>query len=386
MNLDDILTRSAHEVASQARVPVMPDPMKLRDRALHARRRRRAAAVAAVAAAVAAALTVPSLTSRSAEPATPPVPAQAPAWADSEGVLHIGTDLEIETGVEVRAFTTTRDGVAWTSAKEDGAWWRPFDGEPVQVTSDHVDVLSGDPDSDVLVWVNSSDEGEPAWMAGTDVVAYDVGARTEIARTYFPVRGRQFASRTIRESAQLLVVLDSRTMLRIGNKSVWWSYLESRPFGADLDLGTLDTTESWMAVTYGDEGFDFERRRTGATQLTRVAFSNGFSRFVHSRGPRVYDAAATFSPDGRYFLGATSDDGGPVPVLFDVTSGRRLPLGLPESAHAAAFGAWGWGLGHTLMIDLTNEAADANDSGWWTCEASTGECERFVEDVAKLPQ
>ena len=160
VNLDDLLTRSARDIASDLAVPPAPDPQALGAHAVSLRRRRRmgGAAVATVAALVGVAILVPAMSARlsSEEPVDEPPPdrlGNVPAWADAEGKLHIGDDV-IEVGTEGVRFALTARGVVWTGTETPPhLFWQSLDGEPVELTSEATQLFTTDPLGDLVVWV-----------------------------------------------------------------------------------------------------------------------------------------------------------------------------------------------------------------------------------------
>ena len=106
MNLEELLIRSAHDLAAEVSPPE-PDPLALGSQAVARRRRRRAITTGAAAAAlVIAAVVVPEIAAQRSspgplEPPRPlPVP-DAPAWV-SDGQVHLGDKvLQVTSGSAV---------------------------------------------------------------------------------------------------------------------------------------------------------------------------------------------------------------------------------------------------------------------------------------------
>ncbi len=181
MNLDDLLTRSARDIASDLPLPQAPDPQALGARAVSVRRRRRmgVTAMATAAALVGVAVLVPAMSARrSAEPVDEPPPERlenVPAWADAEGNLHIGDDV-IETGTEGHPFALTARGVAWMETETPHLYWQSLDGERVELTSEGTQLFTSDPLGDLVVWVTHDYQ----------MVTYDVAEKRVVDSRHVP--------------------------------------------------------------------------------------------------------------------------------------------------------------------------------------------------------
>lgn len=373
MNVDELLAMSAHRVASDVPLPPAPDPTTLGARALSHRRRRRGglAAAAAVAAVVAAVVLVPALGDRrsDAEPVEPPTPPRlgnVPAWVDREGDIHVGQhELDLPDDSLPR-FSLTERGVVWLGSSADAALsWQGTGGEPVELTTDPPLFFTADPLGDLVVWVTSEHQ----------MVTYDVTEQRVIdQRSVLGMLTRDEVN-PIGTFLPVLYVDDQRVVFE-GSDDVWTLDLTAGttrrlPDVSASDLLDYDPAVSVVAVT------DLRDRGAGGPggprSLAQLEFRTATGS-VRAETGRLFQEGR-LSPDGRWFVTSTGYEAGLRTVVLDTSTGKPVPLDLPEEFRGPYPDPWGWSGTDVLMVGVLDrtDAEDSEDP--WTCRPALKSCD-----------
>ena len=391
MNLDDLLTRSARDVASDLTVPPAPDPPSLGARAVFLRRRRRmgVTAMAVAAALVGVAVLVPAMSARRAgnEPADEPPPdrlGNVPAWPDAEGNLHIGDDV-IEMGAQGVRFALTARGVVWAETgwgeTEWGMpqpaagtetlahlYWQSLDGERVELTSETTRSFATDPLGDLVVWVTQDDQ----------LVIYDV--REERVVDSRPVSGL--------ESIAPVIFVDDDEIVYEADGDVWALDIQTgeaqqMPGVSADDLLDHGPNGSVVAVSTLRDGPS--KGWSNGRSLAQLEF-RGPSGTVRAEPDRLF-REGRLSPDGHWFVTSTGYEAGLRTVVLDTTTGRQVPLDLPDRSRGARPDPWGWSGADVLMLGLAEKAFE-NDwarESVWACPLADRTCELLPDALSVYP-
>ena len=84
------------------------------------------------------------------------------------------------------------------------------------------------------------------------------------------------------------------------------------------------------------------------------------------------DSATRFSPDARY-VSVEGDE----PLVYDVATGRRVPIDVDGREFAAGY-EW---LGPDALALVASRSAEHGPFELLTCKASTGACTQVVADL-----
>ncbi len=375
VNVDELLTQSAHRVAAEVLPPSAPSDGELRARA-RARRRRRlgAAAVVTAATVIAAAALVPALRGQPDEEKvddTRPRLGSVPAWMDSVGDIHVGDNvldlpafpLNPSWGVQYPepSFALTATGVVWPARAWNGPlYWQPLDGEPITLTEETPLSYTADPLGDHVAWITN----------GRDIVTYDVGERRTVDTS--PIQGPLADNK----SGHILYVSDDRVVYEAG-EAVWIVDLTTRSTSRMPDVTSSDLLDYGNGVFVVATSHPPNRGAAGARSLTDVEFRTDAGPVQAESGPLL--RGGRLSPDGRWFVTSTGYEPGPRPVVLDTRTGEQVPIDLPERMIGAYAAPWGWAGADVLLISLK-----LPDSGYgllWTCRPAIGACERLLSDA-----
>ncbi len=375
VNVDELLTQSAHRVAAEVLPPSAPSARELCARARTRRRRRiGTAAVATAAAVIAAAALAPALRGQPDEEKvddTRPRLGSVPAWMDSVGDIHVGDDvldlpafpLNPSWGVTYPepSFALTARGVVWPARAWNGPlYWQPLDGEPVPLTEETPLSYTADPLGDHVVWITN----------GGDIVTYDVGERrtTDTSTIQGPLDDKT--------SGPILFVSDDRVVYEAGG-AVWVLDLTAKSTSRMPDVTSSDLLDYGNGVSVVATSQPPNRGAPGAHNLTDVEFRTDAGPAQAETGPLL--RGGRLSPDGKWFVTSTGYELGPRPVVLDTRTGEQVPIDLPERMIGAYAAPWGWAGADVLLISLK-----LPDSGYgllWTCQPAIGACERLLSDA-----
>lgn len=374
MNVEELLALTAHRVASDVTPPPAPDPARLGAHAVSLRRRRRmgAAAAATVATVVAAAIVVSALGDRpsDAEPVEPPTSPRlgnVPAWVDLEGDIHVGEhELDLPepparseplTGEGMPKFSVTERGVVWRDASEDAPlYWQAPNGEPVELTAHAPLFFTADPLGDLVVWVTMEHE----------MVTYDVAQHRVIDSRSVPA-GDDWNS--IGTTLPVLFVGDDRVVYETGEE-VWTLDLAEGtttriPGMSASDLLDYGPAVSVVAVTELRDGVG------GSRSLAQLAFRTATGTVQADPG-RLFQEGR-LSPDGRWFVTSTGYEAGLRTVVLDTSTGKQVPLDLPDRYRGPYPDPWGWAGADVLNVGLLRRNGDVEDR--WMCRPALGTCD-----------
>jgi hypothetical protein len=350
------------------------------------------AAMAMAAALVGAAVLVPAMSARRSaeEPAGEPPPdrlGNVPAWEDAEGNLHIGHDvLELDTGagrgpnpfVGGVRFALTAGGVVWAEIeKRPHLYWQSLDGERVELTSQAWQLFATDPLGDLVVWVTKDDQ----------MVTYDLGEERVVDSR--PVSGLE---QTVGsgldqpgyglESPVLFVDDDEIVYEAAGD--LWTLDIQAGRVTQMLGVSAEDLLDqgpsgSVVAASRQRDG------RSGARSLAQLEF-RGPSGTVLAERDRLF-REGRLSPDGRWFVTSTGYEAELRTVVLDTTTGKQVPLDLPDAMRGAYANPWGWSGADVLMLGLYEKKT--SDGGFlesvWACRLADGTCEMLPDALPIYP-
>ena len=380
MDVEVLLTQTAHQIASEVLPPPAASAGQLGERAAAWRRRRGRAATGAVASVVIAAVAlVPALRDQPDKESVDETHhrlGSVPAWMDSVGDIHIGDDvldlpafpLNPAWGVRYPepSFALTARGVVWPARAWNGPlYWQPLDGEPIALTEETPLSFTADPRGDHVVWITK----------GRDIVTYDVGERRTVDTS--PLEG------TLDDNSYppILFVSDDRVVYEAGGDVRM------------LDLTTKSTTRmdgvsASNLVDYGNgvsvvatSGLRNRGVGRGGRSLAQLEFRTEAGTV--QAAPGRLSQEGRLSPDGRWFVTSTGYEAGPRPVVLDTRTGEQVPIDLPERMIGAYAAPWGWAGDDALLISL--KLPDNGYGVLWTCQPAFGACDRLLSDAPLNP-
>jgi hypothetical protein len=373
VNVEDLLTRTAHQLTSVAEPPRPPDPHELASRALAVRRRRRigGAVTAVVTVVAAAAVLVPAVLGRPDADAPPvdrlpdPLP-DAPAWVDVDGDLHVGEhelDLPVADlpGDPFVRFALTRTGVAWQDGSATGLSWQPLDGPAIELSAAPVAFFTADRLGDRVVWLTRDEM----------LVTYDVGERREVGRISEP---RLAEAHVIGTALPVLHVDDQHVVYEVGD-AVWSLDLQAfTRTRLDISAAELLDLDSSVTVVGASPVRD---RRGGPDSLAQLEMRTDDGRVLAEQS-RLF-REGRLSPGGRWYVTSTGYESGLRTVVVDTRTGATVPLDLPERMRGAYNDPWSWSGPATLVVSLYGP--DRRHENLWTCRVDLGSCQALPEDA-----
>jgi hypothetical protein len=382
MNIDELLSKAAEDVAARADLTPPPDVAEVRRRARDVRRRQVAGAGVATAAVVAGVMlgTAGPGDDSAPEPVdAPPGRAQleGAVWVDDDG-LHVGDragdppDATEWRGTwTVSGLTLVEGGVVYGllpvgapvgPCETFDVYFRETSGQTHLLSQDALTPPVGDPLGSHVAWFERD----------RDLVVVDTSTGEETARAEDALHLLD----SFCDNRTLSVNDSSVTYLSSGLAYTFDWTRDSQPVRSDLDRGALvDRMDDLDAVAVETRPSD------GAGEnLVRIRFDSprgatGVSGWVSSWG--------SFSPDSRYFV--TADDNERL-VVLDTQTAEPIPMSLAADYFVADRG---WGIGDTMLVGFRTEREDPFGPGpapWRlaVCDVSEGEC-AFVSDGEQLP-
>ena len=384
MNIDELLSKAAEDVAARADLIPPPDLAEVRRRA-HSIRRRQVTGVGVATAAVIAGIVLGAAGpghDSGPKPAdnTPGRPQlEGAVWVDDDG-LHIGhragdpPDATEWRGTwTVSGLTLVEDGVVYGLWPVDApvgpcetfdVYFRETSGQTHLLSQDALTPPVGDRRGSHVAWFERD----------RDLVVVDTSTGEEVARADDALRLLD----PFCDNRVLHVDDSSVTYLSTGRAYTFDWTKDARPVRSDLERGALlDRAADLDAIAVETAPAD----GTGES-LARIRFESprgttGVSGWVSSWG--------SFSPDGRYFV--TSDDSinGRL-VVLDTQTAKPIPMSLAADYFVAD---QGWGIGDTLLVGFRTDREDPLGPGpapWrlTVCDVSAEEC-ALVPDGERLP-
>ncbi len=390
MNLDELLTRSARDLADDL-LPIPPDPVLLGRQALAGQRRRRVTSLVVAAAAVAAvAVTVPTMVGRSAGggPAETPSPSptigvrwpDAPSWVNELDELHVGEYVLEEPNYwgssgqyALTATGAVRTGdLRSTGPGDRGLYWQPIEGTAYALLAEPWQLFTADPLGDHVVWVTRD----------SVLVTYDVVDRRVVDSRHVPgMRDSEGWAMNM----PVLFVSEDRVVYE-ADGGVWSLDLTTKVVERLPGLSEDDVLDIGpdVAAVATSELLD---PKSEAKSLTQIEFRRPGGTVLAERG-RLF-REGHLSPDGRWFITSTGYEAGLRAVLLDTTTGQEVPLALPDWMRGAYGDPWGWSSPDVLMIDMIPPNGDDDgpkNSQLWTCRPSTGSCEAIEDALPVFPR
>ena len=384
MNIEQLLSKAAHDVAARADLTPPPEVAELRRRA-HDTRRRQVTGAGVVAAALVAGIVLGTAgTSDDSGPGPADNPPGRPqldgaVWVDDDG-LHVGGGSGVPPDAtewrgtwSVSGLTLVEGGVVYGLWPVDApvgpcetfdVYFRETAGPTLMLSQAALTPPVGDRLGSFVAWFERD----------RDLVVVDTTTGEEVARADDALRLLD----PFCDNRVLSVTDSSVTYLSSGLAYTFDWTTDSRPVRSDLERGALvDRTPGLDAIAVEAAPAD----GTGES-LVRIRFES--PRGVTATSDWV-SSWASFSPDGRYFV--TSDDSvnGRL-VVLDTWTGEPMAMSLAPDHFVTEYG---WGVGDTLLVGFRTERADPLGPGpapWRlaVCDVSAGDC-AFVTDDGRLP-
>jgi hypothetical protein len=381
MNIDELLSRAAEDVASRvASAPPATAAIRL---GAHRLRRRRVVGVGVAVACVLSgiAVVIPHTGQEGGPSPTHPVPPpdlHGAVWADISGI-HIGDALITSPDAppwrgnpEISRLTLVRDGVVYTRWSQSA---EPCEPQTVFVRDDagHTRLLG----RDVLTSpIGDRLSNHVAWFEkDRDLVVMDASTGVEVARVddVLPRMGR-YCWNPIRSVSDSTVTLASAGGVFAFDWAAGTKPIREEPLHGEALIAR------WFDVdAIGNETGEFDESGTPLVMLRFVKDGDA----AEVAGPVT--SRGTFSPDGRYYVTSTRDVNGRL-VVLDPRTGEPLAMDLGADYFVTD---WGWGVGDTLLVGFREQREDfigPGPSPWRlaVCDVSEGSC-GFVVDATGRP-
>lgn len=251
-------------------------------------------------------------------------PYAGPVWLGPRGLRVKAHDTARPTSVSL-----VRGGVVFGLA--DGNVYRQaYGGRAVRIGRHSPLGPVGDPAGATAAWFEDQD------LVVFDTAAGEVEARTRIRPT-LPL------ARTEDSPHPVLFVDERRVTFEAGGEVWdygWRQHRDPAPSGPARS-GLVDTGRG-VDVLAGEPVVD---GRTGGRSLARMTFMTAGRRLT--TGLPLF-REGSLSADGRYFAGSTGYDRGHLLAVFDVRTGRAVPL--PRLVVGRFATPYKWSYGDTLLV------------------------------------